>query len=415
MTPLLLLAGLTLLPVELGSEVLDVRVADIDADGTEEILCVTEREFFVLAPDGSTRVRRPAAPLTVVGRGLLGVVRKGRYHAVKDPFGEWSEGPPQAASLLAAHGVSKPRLIDSPGDLDGDGIDDPVLTSMRGVHTPAGLVPLEPVARMEIKRNEDFAIEFQLPVPVAGNWSGTPRELVLLHKKTVLSFSGLKETDRLVLPLQTHGKGSDAIQLNHVFLRDLDADGRLDLVVVVARGAEGLFGAVEAMANVWLGGRVYDRKRKGFHKRAAFLKVDGALMSPSLVDVDGDRDLDLVLPTITTNLLAGATGSAPATYNVFRFANGTYDRKPAWTYTGQVPMKSFTAKPVPPVTFLRDLDASRKATALEARPKLVRLLRQGARGGFVELAGAAFAPKGRPACGARIAALRGDKGVLIVR
>ncbi|MHC4958845.1 MAG: FG-GAP repeat domain-containing protein [Planctomycetota bacterium] len=414
MTPLLLLAGLTLLPVELGSEVLDVRVADIDADGKEEILCVTEREFFVLAPDGTTRVRRPAAPLTVVGKGLIGVVRKGRYHAVSDPFGAWTEGPPQAASLLAAHGVSKPRLLDSPGDLDGDGRADPVLTSMRGMHTPAGLVPLEPEARMEIKRNEDFAIEFQLPVPVAGNWSGRRRELVFLHKKTVLSYSGLDETDRLVLPLQTHGKGSDAIQLNHVFLRDLDADGRLDLVVVVARGAEGLFGAVEAMANIWLGGRIYDKRRNGFHKRAAFLKVDGALMSPSLVDVDGDKDLDLVLPTVTAGLLSGATGQAPATHNVFRFTDGSYERKPAWTYTGPVPMTSFTAKPVPPVTFLRDLDQSRKATAIETRGKVVRLLRQGGNG-FVELASAGFAAKGRPSCGARIAALRGEKGVLIVR
>ena len=99
---------------------------------------------------------------------------------------------------------------------------------------------------------------------------------------------------------------------------------------------------------------------------------------------------------------------------MFRFTDGTYDRNPAWSFTGPVPMTSFTAKPVPPVTFLRDLDGSRKPTALEARPKLARLLRHAGRG-FVELGSVAFEGLGRPACGARIAALRGKKGVLLVR
>ena len=413
MLSLLLIAGLTVVPVDLGEPVLDVRVVDIDADGKEDVVAVTATRLLLLRGGEGKPLERAVAPLTVVGKGLIGVVRDGRYRPVTDPFGAWKEGDPGPRSLLAALGQSDPRLLDAPGDVTGDGRDDPVIASLRGVHAPAGLLPVTPDARLEIGRNESFAVEYQLPLPVVGNWSGRARELVFFYKNAVVSFSGTERTDELPLTLTLKGKEVEAIRRNHVFLRDIDADGRLDLVVVIARGKEGLFGEVEATANVWLGGRIYNRERKGFYKRAAVLKVDGALIAPSLVDVDGDGDLDLVLSTIRTSLLSGATGTAPATYHVFRFEKKTYVRKPAWTYKSTVPMSVFTLKPVPPVTFLRDLDGSGRPRALEFGDDVAVLESSG--DGFTVVSRHELKPRGVPSCGVEIVAVGGETGLLVLR
>ena len=413
MLSLLLIAGLTVVPVDLGEPVLDVRVVDLDADGVEDIIAVTKTRTLLWRGGEGKPIERPKAQLIVVGKGLVGVVRDGRYRPVADPFGAWEEGDPGPRSLLAALGRNEPRLLDAPGDVTGDGRDDPVIASLQGVHAPAGLLPITPDARLEISRNECFAVEYQLPVPVVGNWSGKPRELVFFHKNAVVSFHGLKETDRLSLPLSLRGKGAEAIRRNHVFLRDIDNDGRLDLVVVVARGKEGLFGEVEATASVWLGGRIYNRERKGFYKRAAVLKVDGALIAPALIDVDGDNDLDLVLSTIRASILSGASGTAPGAYLVFRFDNGSYARKPAWSHKGTVPMSTFTKKPIPPVTFLRDLDGSGRPRAVEFGKDVALLEADGAT--FKVASRWKLKPLGVPSCGRRIAVVRGETGVLILR
>ena len=413
MLSLLLFVGITVVPVDLGEPVLDVRVVDLDADGVEDIIAVTKTKVMLWRSGDGDPIVRDAASLTIVGHGLLGVVRDGRYRRIRDPFGKWTEDPPGAPSLLGAHSRGEPRILQAPGDLTGDGKANAVVASHEGFHTPAGLLPIKPEARLEIDRNENFAIEYRLPVPVVGNWSGKPRELVFFHENAVVSFSGLARTDRLPLPLTLKGKGVEAIRRNHVFLRDIDNDGRLDLTVVIAKGKEGLFGEVEATASVWLGGRIYNREKKGFYKRAAVLKVDGALISPALVDVDGDNDLDLVLSTIRASLLAGAAGSAPGTYHVFEFKDGTYLRKPTWTHRGIVPMSTFTDKPVPPTTFLRELDGKGTPRALEFGKDVALLEADG--NTFAVTSRWKLKPLGTPACGRRLAAVRGETGLLILK
>ncbi len=412
MFPLLLLAGLSLSPVELGGPVLDARVVDVDGDGKEDIVALTATEIVILPGGRLPAIRRPAPPLSVVGRGLLGVVRDGRYRTVEEPFGAWKEGAPGAVSLLALLGRGAPALLLSPGDLDGDGRDDPVLCGPSGFETPMGLVPLPPAASLQIERNESFAVEYRIPPPVVGSWTGAPRELVLFDDEAVRAFRGAQEADRTPLPLQRRDEAAASIRRNLVFVRDVDADGRLDLLVVVASGETQLFAKFEATARLFRGGRIYDPAQKSFFRPTSFLKVAGVLLETALVDVDGDRDLDLVLCTIDISIFAAAAATAPAAYHVFRWGPEGYERKPAWTYEDEIPLAAFQAEPEAPVRFLPDYDRDGRPSALVIGEEVRELIFDGK--GFT--AGpAARAPGARlPAVGTQRAAVPYDKGVIVV-
>jgi hypothetical protein len=415
MLQLLLIAGVVLRPVPLDEPILDVRVVDVDADGQEDIVAVSGKGLLLLRSGKLPVVRRPAPPLTVVGRGLLGVVREGRYRAVRDPFGAFEVGEAGGRSLLAALGRAEPALLDAPGDLDGDGRDDPVLCGPQGFHTPAGLVPVVPEAQLKILHNEAFSVVYRIPVPVAGNWSGeTAGELVFHHDDALVAFRGTRRIDHIPIPLPTRGKEAAVIRRNHVFVRDVDGDGRLDLLVVVARGRTRFMSKFEAAARLFPGGRIYDHAKQGFFRPGSFIKVSGMLMQPSLVDLDADGDLDLVLSTIDISLLAMATGTAPGTYHLFRYdGKAGYQRRPAWTFRGPVPLSAFTENPEPPVRFLPDLDRDGRPEALDVG-RTVRLWEANEKGGFepgvqIELDGA-----GRPALGRRLAVLPHRNGLVVV-
>jgi hypothetical protein len=413
MLPVLLIAGVVFRPLPFDEPIVDVRVVDIDADGREDLVAVSRKSLLLLRSARLPAVRRPAPPLTVVGHGLLGIVREGHYHAVRDPFGAFEVGEPRGDSLLAALGRTKPALLDAPGDLDGDGRDDAILCGAQGFHTPAGLVPLAPEAQLKILHNEAFSVVYRIPFPVAGNWSGAGHELVLHHDDALIAFRGTRQIDRIPIPLPTRGNEAAAIRRNQVFVRDIDGDRRLDLLVVVARGRTQFMSKFEAAARLFLGGRIYDHEKKGFYRPSSFIKVSGMLIQPSLVDLDADGDLDLVLSTIDISILAMATGTAPGTYHLFRYGKDGYERKPAWTYRGPVPLSTFTENPEPPVRFLPDLDRDGRPEAL-ALGRVVRLWEANAQGGFEPGVQLELDDAGRPALGRRLAALPHRKGLVIV-
>jgi hypothetical protein len=395
----LLLAGLVVTEIPVKDPVLDARVVELE--GEERIVLVTKKELLVLRPDGQLRAQQ-APSITLVGKDLLA------YSKGEDLVDR--EGRRLGPRPLVGHlGKGDPVLLRSPGDLDGDGRDDPIYATMDGIVTPNGLVPMRPRASLEIKRSEAFAVQYTTPIPAVGNWSGKGRELVLFDENRIRSFAGNAQTSMLDLPLQEFARTAEGLRRNEIFVRDLDRDGRLDLMLVMARGSMKVFAEFEV--NVWefRGGRIYDEKRKGFFRPATTIKVSGALLGARLFDADGDGDLDLALSTISTSVLTAAT----AQYLVFRCENGKLERKPAWKYEGVIPISSLKREPDPPVTLLPDLDGD-KRPELALRGPGLRILRGTKQGGFEEASKHAFEVK-RPAAGRTMVVMVSKKGVVVVR
>jgi len=402
MLGILLFAGVVLHPVPVAEPVLDAKIADVDADGQEEIVAVTAKELLVLDANGKIKSRHPVTPLTIIGRGLLAV---GDPTGVRHLDGK-KIGPP---ALLGGLGRGDPAILISPGDLDGDGTDDAIYATREGFVVPAGIIPLHPAATLEIKPTEAFAVQYAIPVPVIGGWSGTRRELVLYDKNTIRSHLGLRETAILPIPLKELTPEAEGIRRNDVFLADFDRDARLDLVLVMGKGSMKMFSKFEVSVWQFAGGRVYDAKRKGFFRPATVIKVAGALLGSEVFDCNGDGKPDLVLNTVSTSLLSAATGS----HQVFLSRNGKLDRKPAWAYRGSIAMDAFKPDPDFPVAVLPDLDGDGRPELID-RSKGIRLLRGNAKGKFDD--GAKRAGKAqRPALGRRLAVMITKHGLLIAK
>jgi len=402
MASLLLLLSLELTGIPLPDPALDVRVADIDADGHEEIVAVTKNGLIVIGRDGELK-KRPKTPIALVGRGLLAV-------ADGDNLVDLDGRRLGPRPLLNGLGEGEPALLDSPGDLDGDGKDDPVYATLDGIVTPRGLVPVRPCASLAIEKSEAFAVLYTLPVPAVGSWTGEGRELVVFDDNVVRAFAGTKESARLELPLKDFAQSAEGIRRNEVFVNDLDRDGRLDLVLVMARGSVKVLADFEV--NVWAfsGGRIYDEERQGFYRPATALKVAGALLDAAVFDADGDGDLDLAITTISTTILAAPTGQ----WLVFRCEGGKLERKPAWRHEDVVPLTSLRRDPDPPATVLPDLDGDGRPELVVRGAGSVRLLRGNGEGGFTDAARHAGAAR-RPVLGRKAAVMITEKGLLVAR
>jgi len=402
MLGILLFAGVVLHPIGIAEPVLEARIADVDADGKEEIVAVTAQELLVLDASGKIEARHPVSPLTIIGRGLLAFGDpKGVRHADGRKI-----GPP---ALLGGLGLGKPAILVSPGDLDGDGRDDPIYAAREGFVVPAGIIPVHPGAALEIKGAEEFAVQYAIPVPAIGGWSGTERELVLYDEQTVLSYLGLKKTARLPLPLKDITKEAEGIRRNDVFLSDFDRDARLELLLVMGKGSMKMFSEFEVSIWHFSGGRVYDTKRKGFFRPATVIKVAGALLDSNVLDYNGDGKLDLAIDTVSTSLIKAATG----THHIFLCKDGKLERKAAWMHRSSIPLTAFKTDPDYPVTVLPDLDGDGRPELID-RKQGVRLLRGNAKGGFDDGARQAGAA-GRPTLGRRLAVMITDKGLLVAK
>ncbi|HIJ65577.1 MAG TPA: VCBS repeat-containing protein [Candidatus Hydrogenedentes bacterium] len=304
--------------LETEAGVTDVAARDVNADGHNDIvaLCSDEAreapnrhvavfladpEDFLPAKPTFTLDLDPAAgalffaevdgrpPAELVVTADLGAQV---YRFERGRFMESSR--PRFKSLLP-RALAAPVFLDIAEDLDGDGIDEWLVPVASGyqVRTATGVrAEIACGVSSGIKQTGGLSISHRLPAVHTFQRPGDPqRGLVFLNRKAADFAYGedFSERTRYEFPSGSRKEWDVAAEM-----RDIDGDGLPDLVLTETRGAIGR----EVVAHVYLAAA------PGVYPEAplATFECQGAVASPLLEDVDGDKKLDLLLIRIPYNV-----------------------------------------------------------------------------------------------------------------
>jgi hypothetical protein len=314
-------------PVDLPDDVVEVRAADVDRDGVDELI-------FVSAHHSG---RRPdATTLTVVDVGPSGEVTGRRAFPLDRKPILWDAGPglwrltgkgareltaedPKTLpvpTMLASLGPSTPRHARLLSDIDHDGV--PELLAHNGrslvfVQLDSGKsVELPAAAFGELSESDrrgggQITVSARWPRTEIGDFNGDGIDDILLlngdHMQVWAGRAGEApaEAIRVNLPVDidpyrdpTLPPDADRKPVERVWVRDVNGDGIIDLVVHRAVLSGSWLGATAELV-VALG------TGTGFSK-PALIQTESAAVDVELEDVDSDGDLDLVVPQIDITL-----------------------------------------------------------------------------------------------------------------
>ena len=319
---------LLVMPLRLPADVAELRAADVDQDGRDELIAVAQVRSAG-QPDAVTLTvmhfdasgREEARQTLDLGREpLLWDADHGGLYAI-DGAGvvrlALDGTRPRLASLptpLAPLGRTTPSPADIAHDLDGDG-DAEVLVWSRGrYHAVAshggvyGSVPAP--ARGDLGARDQaggagLRVTAALPPLVVGDIDGDGRADLSLPQgdRLTVFFTGDElgaRTARLRLPRDLdppppRGEGDGPrVRLISSWFSDMDGDGRIDLVTHDAVTDGSWFGSTAALT-------VYPGTGGGFGppQRA---QTEAAAFDVRVVDWEGDGDQDLVVPQVDVSM-----------------------------------------------------------------------------------------------------------------
>lgn len=192
-------------------------------------------------------------------------------------------------------------------DIDGEGGEDALLATDEGYRVflrgavdggfrPGGLVPVAPVGSIDLSPRSDLGVVSQtleMPRVFTGDVEGDGRpELLTFDGRVVRVFARPPDDapDGAWLLLDERALYDTEVSLPEEYLSsrlievaDLDGDGRAGLMVVRSmEGALDFFATSDA-------GRFAERRT---------LQLEGWILPPDLIDLDGDGRVDLVAPTV---------------------------------------------------------------------------------------------------------------------
>ncbi len=317
---------LVAVPLDLPPDVVEVRAGDVDADGRAELVWVSR----VPAASGPDGVRLTVHHIDEEGR-LAGTdtLDLGREPLLWDVegglWGVAGTGPvaveagglrplADVTTVLSALGPTTPAAADVVTDLDGDGVPE-VLFHTRGQlraisvdGTDRGGV--RATASGELGGRDRSGGRTQLvgvswPAVVLEDFDGDGIRDVLLPDGATLrvhltgdQLGARTRSVRLPLDLDPDrdpaARGAQRKELARSWFRDVDADGRVDLVTMhwVVDGS-------------WFGSRaeitLYRNTGDGFGAGTA-VTTPSSPVETRLLDLDGDGDLDLLVPQVDTGL-----------------------------------------------------------------------------------------------------------------
>ncbi len=198
-------------------------------------------------------------------------------------------------SLLPTGSKEPLFLKDGALDLDGDKIDEwliPVPTGFELRHAGGAVAPIPGDVISEVRRANDLFIIHHLPAYYAFTLDGQTTKSLACCSDEYADFShgpGWKEHSRFKIPLNVEEKWDASSKM-----ADINNDGFPDLAVTQTRGTIHL----EAVSHLYIASAPFIYPEKP----TATFATKGGISTPELVDIDGDKRLDVLLISVPLGL-----------------------------------------------------------------------------------------------------------------
>lgn len=292
--------------VGVASDALFVDAADLDRDGRAELL-------------------------------VLDVAGLARHAVVERAFAPPERVLEVPSFFRATAGPDLP-FVDLAKDLDGDGREDLLLPGRDGYvffrataggHEGPHALVSESSHGLSTGPNDAFRLTSRLARPTPIDWDGDGVGDLLLSfdnqlLRVALGRSGDPAPAEVLLDLTSlfdGGKAAAGGLVSHDGrLRDIDGDGRCDLLFAQRVARPGLTNAATTRNVLFLAD---DLTRGRIPKARQVLRTEGVTSPPRLFDLDRDGALDLVVTSVRTDVASklreSMTDMAQVTFFVFRF------------------------------------------------------------------------------------------------
>lgn len=292
-------------------------------------------------------------------------------------------------------------------DLNRDGLDDLLLPGIAGYsllfQNPAGafshaeFFPLQEETSLEVRKNQFLSGEIRLPSAIVEDFNGDGMpdlhfydggEFCCFIQKKEGGFSSTPSIRKKIPALSEIRplKDEDTFYQLLVFLKDIDGDSRMDMLVSRSSGEMEIFETSKTQFLFFPGGMGFFSEKPG-----QIINIKGINVNPLLMDYDGDKTLDLLVPSFRTDLLTSLKQtllqSIKITFYLFLFQSQQqrFSSRPDLSKTVDLPLDALEeGRTLPLVYFDGDFDGDGRLDLLSLIPEEgMRIYRGIRRGGFL--------------------------------
>lgn len=253
-------------------------------------------------------------------------------------------------------------VLDAAADLDGDRIEELILPCHDGYRVmktgaPPRHLPLPQAERLLWAPHRFLLLSFALPRLTVADFDGDGRpDLVGGRDGTILVYrkgedGGFTLSSSFFPPLAPRPPDEERTT---PILADVDGDRRTDLLLVQTPSRVGLFEKFTSQQTLFLNSTLLlpDGTDTPAAPASSF-KVNGLAINPTLLDFDGDGDLDLLIAALDVDMKSRLLKSVAADYMLFRFDAPSlgFEREPFFRLRRPFPGDQLERNSTAPVCF----------------------------------------------------------------